>query len=129
MADKLIFNLVSPERELFSREVDEVTVPGTEGQFGVFANHSAVMATLMPGMLIVRDGSTETKIFVQGGFADVTPQGLTVLAEFAIPLEELTGDVLAAQKKAAAETLTHVNADEPDQLIAAQRAVEVLGTL
>lgn len=129
MADKLIFNLVSPERELFSREVDEVTVPGTEGQFGVFANHSAVMATLMPGMLIVRDGSTEAKIFVQGGFADVTPQGLTVLAEFAIPLEELTGDVLAAQKKAAAETLTHVNADEPDQLIAAQRAVEVLGTL
>ena len=131
MAEKLKFNLVSPERELYSGEVDQVIVPGSEGQFGVYANHSAVMATLMPGMLVVLDGGSEKRIFVKGGFADVTPAGLTVLAEMAIPAEELTGEVLADLKKTADEDLkaANENKDDPDGLISAQQAVAVLSGL
>jgi F-type H+-transporting ATPase subunit epsilon len=127
MADKLKFNLVSPERELVARDVDEVIVPGTEGEFGVFANHSPFMSTLMPGVLVVKDAGAEEKIFVQGGFADVTPEGLTVLAELAIPTEELKGDLLANQKKAASDALEA--AETAEETLAASRAVEVLAAL
>ena len=63
-------------------------VPGLEGDFGVLANHAPFMSVLAPGMLVVKTGGTEKQIFVRGGFADVTPSGLTVLAEFAVPAEE-----------------------------------------
>ena len=131
MADKLKFNLVSPERELFSDVVDEVIVPGAEGQFGVYANHAAFMSTLMPGMLVVKNDGTESRIFVKGGFADVTPAGLTVLAELAVPAEELNGDTLANLKKTADEELKAAgeSAEDPDATLAAQRAVDALAAL
>lgn len=124
MADKLTFNLVSPEREVYSGQVDQVIVPGTEGDFGVLPNHAPFMSTLLPGMLVIKNGSEERRIFVQGGFADVTPAGLTVLAELAIPAEDLKGEVLAAQKSAANDQLQR--AETPEASLAARRAVDTL---
>jgi F-type H+-transporting ATPase subunit epsilon len=90
MADKLHFDLVSPERLLLSETVDMVTVPGKEGDFGVMARHAPLMTTLRPGVINVDDaGRPQRRLFVRGGFAEVTPAGLTVLAEHTIPLEEL----------------------------------------
>jgi F-type H+-transporting ATPase subunit epsilon len=91
MADlgKLHFSLVSPERELYSGVVDQVVVPGVDGQFGVLSQHSAVMTVIKPGAIRIIDGSSERKIYVGGGFADVTPQGLTILAEDAVDLSTL----------------------------------------
>ena len=81
MAEKLHFALVSPERELFSGEVDQVDAPGAEGDFGVLAGHAPFMTTLKEGRVKVHIGSEVQVYEVQGGFADVTPQGLTILAE------------------------------------------------
>ena len=84
MADKLHFSLVSPERELFSGLVDQVDAPGSEGDFGVLAGHAPFMTTLKEGPVTLHiDGAL--KVFdVRGGFADVTSEGLTVLAEHAV---------------------------------------------
>ena len=82
MADKLHFSLVSPARELFSGEVDHVIAPGTDGEFGVLAHHAPFMTTLKNGVVRVLEGDTvKMRIFVRGGFADVTSAGLTILAE------------------------------------------------
>jgi F-type H+-transporting ATPase subunit epsilon len=81
LADKLHFSLVSPERELFNGQVDQVDAPGSEGDFGVLAGHAPFMTTLKEGPVSVyNDGATRT-YEVRGGFADVTPDGLTILAE------------------------------------------------
>ena len=84
MAEKLHFSLVSPERELFSGSVDQVDAPGSEGDFGVLANHAPFMTTLKEGPVRVYDGGTVKVYQVRGGFADVTPEGLTILAEYAV---------------------------------------------
>lgn len=89
MADKLAFELVSPEKLLMSAEVDMVVVPGTEGDFGVLSGHAPVVSTLRPGVIDVSDDGGAARIFVRGGFAEVTPAGLTVLAEDALNLAEL----------------------------------------
>ena len=84
MAEKLHFSLVSPERELFSGLVDQVDAPGSEGDFGVLAGHAPFMTTLKEGVLRVHNDGKVTTYEVRGGFADVTPDGLTVLAEHAV---------------------------------------------
>jgi len=81
MAEKLHFSLVSPERELFAGEVDQVDAPGAEGDFGVLAGHAPFMTTLKKGRVKVYDDDTTRVFDVEGGFADVTPEGLTILAE------------------------------------------------
>ena len=76
MAEKLQFDLVSPERLLFSGEVDMVVVPGAEGDMGIMAGHAPVMSTLRPGIVNVdAAGKPQERIFVRGGFAEVTPKG------------------------------------------------------
>ncbi len=97
MADKLHFSLVSPARELFSGEVDHVIAPGAEGEFGVLPNHAPFMSTLRRGRVRIIDGDVSHRFFVEGGFADVTPEGLTILAEEAIRLEDLNAEDLRAQ--------------------------------
>lgn len=93
MADKLHFSLVSPARELFSGEVDHVIAPGVEGEFGVLVNHAPFMTTLKNGVVRVLNGDTTSmRLFVRGGFADVTPAGLTILAEEAINLDSVSAD-------------------------------------
>lgn len=81
MAVKLKFDLVSPERLVLSAEVDAVQVPGAEGDFGVLPNHSPVMAMLRPGTLTVENDGKSQSFELDGGFVDVTPEGVTVLAE------------------------------------------------
>ncbi|MBB4657752.1 ATP synthase F1 subunit epsilon [Parvularcula dongshanensis] len=121
---KLPFSLVTPEREYASGEADSVLVPGTEGLFEVQANHAPLMSTLSPGILVIRNAGTERRLFVRGGFADVNPEGLTVLAEVAIPEDELKGDVLGRQKQAAQKALSE--GGTPEQVLEQQRAVDVL---
>ena len=81
MAGKLHFSLVAPEREVFAGEVDQVDAPGVEGDFGVLPNHAPFMTPLREGEGVVHTGSTRRTFTVKGGFADVTPAGLTILAE------------------------------------------------
>ena len=89
MTDKLHFSLVSPEKELFSGEVDNVTVPGFEGDFGVYPLHMPVMTTIRPGAISIIEGTNERRIYIHGGFADVTAEGLTILAEEAVELADI----------------------------------------
>ena len=84
MADKLHFSLVSPERELFAGLVDQVDAPGSEGDFGVLAGHAPFMTALKEGPVRVHNDGTVKTYEVRGGFADVTPEGLTILAEHAV---------------------------------------------
>ncbi len=83
------FDLVSPEKLAFSGDVDQVDVPGVEGDFGVLAGHAPVVAAIRPGILTVISGGTKQKIIVLGGLAEVSDKGLTVLADVATSLEEL----------------------------------------
>ncbi|MBS9477526.1 F0F1 ATP synthase subunit epsilon [Ancylobacter radicis] len=97
------FELVSPERLVFSGAVSEVIVPGTEGEFGILAGHAPFVSTLKPGILTIKGEGAAKKLFVRGGFAEANPQGLSVLAETAIPLEEIKADRLAQMIKDAQE--------------------------
>ncbi len=94
MADKIIFDLVSPERLLLSRPVDMVTVPGTEGYMGVMAGHAPLVSTLRAGMIDMLDNGQDTRFFIRGGFAEISAAKITVLAEEAIPFSELDIAVL-----------------------------------
>jgi F-type H+-transporting ATPase subunit epsilon len=107
---KLHFDLVSPERLLISAQVDQVDVPGSEGDFGVLPLHAPVMTTLKPGVLTVHQGGKADKYIVRGGFAEVTLDGLTVLAEEAMPLAELDG-TLDQRIKDAEEDVTDAKDD------------------
>ncbi len=84
MAGKLHFSLVSPQRELFSGDVDQVDAAGTEGDFGVLAGHAPFMTALREGVVTVHNGGKTTVFEVKGGFADITAEGLTILAELAV---------------------------------------------
>ena len=127
MTDKLSFALVSPERELFNGEVDHVVVPGSEGEFGVLPNHAPVMSVIKPGALRVINEGAERRIFVNGGFADVTPDGLTVLAEEAIDVTDIDTAELEQQLKNAQEDLRDANSDDKREV--AQRALARLDAM
>jgi F-type H+-transporting ATPase subunit epsilon len=107
------FELVSPERLLISAQVQQVTVPGTEGLFTVMPNHAPVLSTLRPGVVevVTGEGSAE-RIFVRGGFAEVNNAGLTVLAEVAIPLGELDSAALDEQMRNAEDDVADAQDDE-----------------
>lgn len=83
------FDLVSPEKLAFSGEVDQVDIPGVEGDFGVLAGHAPVVAAMRPGILTVIAGTNRQKIIVLGGIAEMSANGLTVLADVATSLDEL----------------------------------------
>lgn len=127
MADKLKFSLVSPERELMSAEVDQVDIPGSEGWMGILANHAPLMTTLAPGMVKIRDGSDEKRIFVRGGFAEISPTGLTLLAEEAMPAEELNAEKIAQAIKNAEEDVADAQTDE--KKLTAQQSLDSLKDL
>jgi F-type H+-transporting ATPase subunit epsilon len=82
------FELVSPEKLLFSGEVNQVDVPGSEGDFGVLAGHAPLMTTLRPGILVLHGEGGALQVVVNGGFAEVGAAGLTVLADMAVPVED-----------------------------------------
>jgi F-type H+-transporting ATPase subunit epsilon len=95
------FDLVSPERLLFSGDVDQVDVPGAEGDFGVLAGHAPMVTVVRPGILTIFREGREEKVVVLGGFAEVGPNGLTVLADVAQTMEELDRKLIADQIKEA----------------------------
>ena len=125
---ELNFELVAPERLLFSGAVAQVIVPGLEGEFTVLPLHAPVLSTLKPGVLTVTALNGESqRIFVRGGFAEVNPAGLTVLAEEAIPLAELTADRLEEQLRNAEEDLA--DAKDEQARFKAQETVDHLREL
>jgi F-type H+-transporting ATPase subunit epsilon len=100
MAERIHFDLVSPERMLLSEDVDMVTLPGAEGYFGVLAGHAPVISSLRPGVIEVTGGSTPNlRLFVRGGFAEVDAKKVIVLAEEAIPMADF--DVAALDRRLA----------------------------
>jgi F-type H+-transporting ATPase subunit epsilon len=99
------FDLVSPEKLLFSGAVTQVDVPGEEGDFGVLAGHAPFVATLKPGVLTIFGDGVPLRIVVRGGFAEVGPEGLTVLAEEATPVEDIDAAMIAQSIKDAEEDL------------------------
>lgn len=91
------FELVSPEKLLFSGDVEQVDVPGAEGDFGVLAEHAPMVTTLRPGILTVYGAGGEQKIVVLGGFAEVSAEGLTVLADVAEAVENIDPATITAR--------------------------------
>ncbi len=110
MADKISFDLVSPERLLLSEQVDMVTVPGREGDFGVLAGHMPLISSLRPGVIDVK-GDGDARYFVLGGFAEVTPSKLTVLAEDVRPMAEIDAAALDQCIKNAEEDVLHAKTE------------------
>ena len=116
MPDAFKFELVSPEKLLISGEVEQVLVPGAEGDMTVLARHAPVLTTLRPGLLdIGLPGGKSQRFFIRGGFAEVNPAGLTVLAETAVDLDELKADDLAQAIKNAEEDVADLENDAKDR--------------
>ncbi|MEE8140234.1 MAG: ATP synthase F1 subunit epsilon [Alphaproteobacteria bacterium] len=121
MADRVEFELVSPARLLVSEPVEMVVVPGVEGDFGVLPGHAPVIAQVRPGVIDIHgDGKVLRRIFVAGGFAEVTPERCTVLAEEARPVEDIDG-AEARERLAAARTAM----DNPGDIHARARRARV----
>jgi F-type H+-transporting ATPase subunit epsilon len=113
------FELVSPEKLLFSGEVEAVVVPGIEGQFTVLKDHAPVMTVLKAGIVEIDEtAAKKTRLFVRGGFADVAGSVLTLLAEQASPLEQFDASRLAAEIKNAEEDLADAKTEEAKKLAA-----------
>jgi F-type H+-transporting ATPase subunit epsilon len=116
MPDPFKFELVSPERLLVSDEVEQVLVPGAEGDMTVLAHHAPVLTTLRPGLLDIGfPGGKSQRFFIRGGFAEVNPAGLTVLAETAIDLDELKAEQLVQAIKDAEEDVADLTNDARDR--------------
>jgi F-type H+-transporting ATPase subunit epsilon len=119
MAEKIAFDLVSPERLLLSCTADMVTVPGTEGYMGVMAGHAPLVSTLRAGMIDVQTDGKDDRYFIRGGFAEISPAKITVLAEEAVPMTEMDLAVLDQRISDAQEDEIAAKSD-PDRQKAAQ---------
>jgi F-type H+-transporting ATPase subunit epsilon len=121
------FELVAPDKLVFRGAVEDVLVPGSEGDFLVLTDHAPVMTTLRPGILDIGEATgNHTRLFVRGGFADVSPTGLIVLAETTIPVDELSADRIAGEIQNAEEDLADAT---EEQKRAAQEKVDRLREL
>src|SRR5579864_8142509 len=132
MADKVKFELVSPEKLLLSEAVDMVVVPGGEGNFGVLPGHSLLISTVRPGVIDVYDGGAiGERIFVAGGFVEVTPERCTVLADEAMPLSAIDVATVEGEMRALEGSVANLReragrlaGEEREAALAEQRAVE-----
>lgn len=128
MAEPFNFELVSPERLLLSEQATEVVVPGMDGYFTVMAHHAPLMSTIKPGVVDAKLASGgERRIFVRGGFADVSPSGFMILAELAMPLEELDAARLDSEIRDAEEDVADAVSDAAK--LAAQTRLDQLKEL
>ncbi len=128
MADNVDFELVSPERLLLSVAVEMVVVPGAEGDFGVLAGHTPMITGVRTGVISTYDGGrVDKRIFVAGGFAEVTPERCTVLAEEAVSLDDADRAAVETRIKAAEDELSV--ADTDDEREAAQGTLEIAHAL
>jgi F-type H+-transporting ATPase subunit epsilon len=124
MADKVEFELVSPERLLLSRSVDMVVVPGAEGDFGVLRGHAPLISTLRLGVIDVHDaGGVSDRIFVAGGFAEVTAERCTVLAEQAVPVADLDRAGIEDEIRSLRDSLAVADGDAERGALAVRIAV------
>ena len=122
--NKVAFELVAPERLLARLEVDMVVIPGAEGDFGVLPEHAPLMSLLRPGVISVYLGDRiDRQLFVDGGFAEVNPQGCTVLAERAQPLDEITAEMARQELRDAEEDLADAKTDHERERVS--RLVEI----
>lgn len=109
---KVAFELVAPERQLASEMVDMVVAPGADGEFGVLPDHSLFMSLLRPGVIdIYEGGNISRRIFVGGGFAEVNERGCIVLAEEALPVDEIDVDQARQRLRNAQDDLTEAKDD------------------
>lgn len=106
------FELVSPAKLLFEGQVESVVIPGIEGDMTVMANHAPTMTALRPGVVTIGGDKGAQRLYVRGGFADINPSGLTLLAEQATPVEELNAEVIAAEMQNAEEDLRDAKTEE-----------------
>ena len=121
MADQIQFELVSPERLLLSEPVEMVVVPGVEGDFGVLPGHAPLVSTVRPGVIAVFEGGKVVqRIFVAGGFAEVTAERCTVLAEQAIPVANIDRAAAEGEIRDARDDLTEAK-DEAERARAEAR--------
>ena len=121
---KVSFRLVMPEREVLATEADMVVVPGSEGDFGVLHGHAPLISTVRPGVLEVLQGNkVEQRFIVVGGFAEVTPERCTVLADEATPFDEVTAEQLAERERQAERDIT--DAGNAAEKAAAEKALTV----
>lgn len=116
MAGTFRFELVSPERVLMSVDAEQVVVPGNDGDFTVLAGHAPVISTLLPGVLDVTAGSVRKRLFVKSGFAEVDPSRLTVLAEKAYDVDELSAATIADELKSAEAELAAAKDDSAKRM-------------
>ena len=127
MADTLQFELVSPERLLLSEAVSMVVVPGTEGNFGVLPGHALLISTVRPGIIDVYDeGQVSERIFVSGGFAEVTPERCTVLADEAMPLSSLDRGAIEGELRTLESTVAGYK-DQAARASGADRETALVG--
>jgi F-type H+-transporting ATPase subunit epsilon len=113
------FDLVSPEKLLFSGEVEQVDVPGSEGDFGVLAGHAPLVSLLRPGILTVHAGGGSERIVVLGGFVEVSAEGLTVLADVATSVEDVDQALIATHIKDMEERVAQMEpGSELDRVVA-----------
>jgi F-type H+-transporting ATPase subunit epsilon len=106
------FELVSPERLVLSTDVDQVDLPGTDGDFGILAGHAPFISTLKTGLIRVRESETTRAIYIRGGFADVSPAGLTVLAEKAVAVADFSDEFVADEIALAEAGVAEARTDE-----------------
>ena len=121
------FELVSLEKLVFSGNVDQVDAPGAEGDFGVLAGHAPFISALKPGVLVIAAGGQRTRVVVSGGLAEVNPDGMTVLAETATPVDQLDPAMLAGAIQDATEDLDDAKDDAARDRI--RQKLEQLKTL
>jgi F-type H+-transporting ATPase subunit epsilon len=125
VADKIPFELVSPERLLFSESVEMVVIPGTEGNFGVLPGHSPFASTVRADLIeIYEGGQVVRRIFVAGGFAEVTPDRVTVLADEAASLDQLNREAVEARIKALEEDIRDSSEEAVKNAAQAKLAIE-----
>lgn len=127
MADKMSFELVSPERRLAAGEADMVTIPGMEGDIGALPGHAPFLTTLRPGVLTVTGGEAEGEYFVTGGFAEITPEGVAILAEETLARADLDREFLDQRIATARTELDEIDSqDHHGQRTASQRLNDLL---
>ncbi len=113
MPSKVHFRIVSPERLLFADDIDMVTIPGSQGDFGVLPSHSPVVSALRPGLVtIYNNGDITERIYVADGFAHITEEGCTVLAEESIFLAEMNSEMIEETIKHAKQELENARTEE-----------------
>lgn len=112
----LHFEFISPERVLFSGDVDQVDLPGTEGDMGILAGHAPLVTALRPGIVTIYNGGSREAIVVIGGFAEVSPAGLTVLADGAEPREGYDTGLLAEEIRNTEEDVADAKEVQRDRL-------------